>query len=39
MWRLDGHEMLRSCLDYLVSGMIETLGNADQPGSGVRPWN
>ncbi|CAK46841.1 hypothetical protein AnigIFM56816_000333 [Aspergillus niger] len=33
MWRLDGHEMLRSCLDYLVSGMIETLGNADQPGS------
>ncbi|RDH34471.1 hypothetical protein BDQ94DRAFT_141527 [Aspergillus welwitschiae] len=39
MWRLDGHEVLRSCLDYLVSGMIETLGNADQPGSGVRPWN
>ncbi|OJZ86649.1 hypothetical protein ASPFODRAFT_60612 [Aspergillus luchuensis CBS 106.47] len=32
MWRLDGHEVLRNCLDYLVSGMIEALGNADQPG-------
>lgn len=38
MWRLDGHEVLRNCLDYLVSGMIEALGNADQPGPSVRPW-
>ncbi|OJJ71912.1 hypothetical protein ASPBRDRAFT_581399 [Aspergillus brasiliensis CBS 101740] len=40
MWRLVGHEVLRTCLDYFVSGiMIEALGNADQPGPGVRPWN